>query len=238
MKLRDPVCGMEIGWEEAVDHVVVGPVVMYFCCAGCARKFRDDPVAHVDVQAWLGEDPPAVEPGACEGEPRGLDPAGLASRSISRRAVPRIGRHTIDEVDALVVRRWRPYLGTELPPTLRARVLERALLLRAVAGTGEEAAYAERALAAEVVRLRSRDRFCEGLRQELDALSSAFEAVLLDLEVGPAELVRVHQRIAAGLQESRAWVFSPPQIPPQPSWRSPAARRAAVTETGGPDADG
>ena len=238
MKLRDPVCGMEIGWEEAVDHVVVGPVVMYFCCAGCARKFRNDPVAHVDVRAGLGDEPPVVEPGACGGEPRGLDAAGVARKSISCGAVPRIGRHTIDEVDALVVRRWRRLLGPERTPTLRARVLERALLLRAVAGTEEELAYAERALAAEVVRLRSRDPDREGLRRELDALSSAFETVLLDLEVGPDELARAHERIASGLAESRRWVFSPPRVPPQPSWRSPGARRSVVTEKEGPDGRG
>lgn len=237
MKQRDPVCGMEIGWEEAVDHVVVGPVVMYFCCPGCARKFRDDPVAHVDVRAWLGEESPAVDPGACGGEPLGHDASGVARKSISHDAVPRIGRHTIDEVDALVVRRWRRLLGLNPTSALRARVLERALLLRAVAATEEELAYADRALAAEVVRLRSRDPDPYRLHRELEAMGTAFEAVLADLEVGPTELVRVHERIASGLEESRTWVFSPPRVRQQPARRPRAARREAVAERRGLDGE-
>lgn len=37
---HDPVCGMTISWEEATDFEIVGPTVVYFCCAGCAERFR------------------------------------------------------------------------------------------------------------------------------------------------------------------------------------------------------
>ncbi len=233
MRLRDPVCGMEIGWEEAVDYEVVGPVLMYFCCTGCARRFRDDPVGHVDVGTWLGEEPPVVDRHACDGEPREeVGPPERARKSISRAAVARMGRHTIDEVDALVVLRWQRLLGPSGGSALRARVLERALLLRAVAGTEEELAYADRALAAEVVRLRSRDPDRNRIRRELDSLASAFGAVLPDLEVGPAELAGVRQRIARGLADIRTWVFLRPRFHQHNPWDSRTQRMEASAGRG------
>jgi hypothetical protein len=223
---------MEIGWEEAVDYTVVGPVLVYFCCTGCAHKFRDDPVGHVDVGAWLGEEPPVVDQHACDGESREVGPPERARKSISRAAVPRIGRHTIDEVDALVVRRWQRLLGPDGGSTLRARVVERALLLRAVARTEEDLAYADRAMAAEVVRLRSRDPDRNRIRRELDELANAFGAVLVELEVDPAELVRVQQRIATGLDESRTWVLARPRVRPHGSWPSTTTRKEGAGKEG------
>lgn len=233
MRLRDPVCGMEIGWEEAVDYAVVGPVLVYFCCAGCARRFRDDPVGHVDVGAWLGEEAPVVDRHACDGEPReDGGPPERARKSISRAAVARIGRHTLDEVDALVVLRWQRLLGPSGGSALRARVLERALLLRAVAGTEEELAYADRALAAEVVRLRSRDQDRNRIRRELDFLAFAFGAVLPDLEVGPAELAGIRQRIEGGLADIRTWVFAQPRAQQHYPWASRTTRMESSAERG------
>lgn len=42
MMIRDPVCGMAIAWEEAADFEIVGGNVIYFCCAGCAARFRHE----------------------------------------------------------------------------------------------------------------------------------------------------------------------------------------------------
>ena len=76
MRFRDPVCGMEVRWEEAVDYEVVGPIVVYFCCSGCASRFREDPERHVDVHTWLGDEAVGGDAADCSGEPLDLGAAG------------------------------------------------------------------------------------------------------------------------------------------------------------------
>ncbi len=42
-KVRDPVCGMMIKPEKAVDSVTLRGVTYYFCTHVCKREFDSDP---------------------------------------------------------------------------------------------------------------------------------------------------------------------------------------------------
>lgn len=207
MRYRDPVCGMEIRWEEAVDYEVLGPVIVYFCCAGCAARFREDPSRHVDVRAWVsgGAD---VSEAHCSGEPLPLAPEEATARgSRTRATAPRIGGLTLDEVEALIVRHWRRLLGGG-PGRLRTRTLERALLTFGLATDPDRRRDIDRLLAAEVARLRVRDLDSDRIAQELALLPRAFAAVLLDGSIGPVEAVRLYEAIGDKLELIRPWVFS------------------------------
>lgn len=43
MKVKDPVCGMKIEKEEAVEKVEYMGKEYYFCSQECAEKFKDNP---------------------------------------------------------------------------------------------------------------------------------------------------------------------------------------------------
>ncbi len=219
MRFRDPVCGMEIRWEEAVDYEVVGPVVVYFCCAGCATRFRQDPTRHVDVQAWV-EGGGARDTRRCGGDPLALrprEPAARRSRTLA--AEPRIGALTLDEVEALVTRHWRRLLG-DAQGRLRARTLERALLTFALTDDADRRKDIDRLLAAEVVRLRVREMDTERIENELSVLPQAFAAVLLDATVGPAETAELYEAVEKKLAEIRPWVSARHAGPRKPVRRA------------------
>lgn len=205
MRFRDPVCGMEIRWEEAVDYEVVGPVVVYFCCTGCATRFREDPTQHVDVHAWVAEGV-RTKTDRCGGEPLALRPQeSTARRSRTRATAPRVGALTLDELEALVMGHWRRLLGDD-HGRLRARTIERALLTFALTDDGERRRDIDRLLAAEVARLRTREIDTERIAAELAVLPRAFAAVLLDVTVGPAETAELYVAVEKKLAEIRPWV--------------------------------
>jgi YHS domain-containing protein len=211
MMTRDPVCGMEIRWEEAVGYAVLGPVVVYFCCGGCATRFRQDPTRHVDVEAWLSDDNPATEGDGCDARPLPFQRESRAHRSLQRSAVPRLGRLTLDELEDLVQLHWRRRLGAGEPGALRTRVLERCLLLRAATGAIESRdPESDRFLAAEVARLRDRRHERRRIALELDALPAAFAAALLEAEMEGAEVARIRAVLEADLAEAVSWTFGRP----------------------------
>ena len=53
---RDPVCGMTVDPAGAKATAAHGGKTYYFCCVGCATKFRADPEHYLDASS-----PPAVE---------------------------------------------------------------------------------------------------------------------------------------------------------------------------------
>lgn len=60
-KVIDPVCGMTIDSETAVDREMYDGETWHFCNLGCAKKFRDNPAAYVqatsqDNRRWDGHD--------------------------------------------------------------------------------------------------------------------------------------------------------------------------------------
>jgi Cu+-exporting ATPase len=48
---RDPVCGMMVDPTRAAAQVVHGDKTYYFCCAGCAGKFRAEPAKYLSAKA-------------------------------------------------------------------------------------------------------------------------------------------------------------------------------------------
>lgn len=66
MRLRDPVCGMEIGWEEAVGLCGRWTGSCVLLLHRVRPQVPGHPAGHVDVGAWLGEEPPVVDRHACD----------------------------------------------------------------------------------------------------------------------------------------------------------------------------
>jgi Cu+-exporting ATPase len=48
---RDPVCGMTVDTARATAQVVYAGKTYYFCCAGCADKFRAEPAKYLSSNA-------------------------------------------------------------------------------------------------------------------------------------------------------------------------------------------
>src|SRR3984957_5105186 len=51
MMERDPVCGMTVDAARAAAQVVYAGKTYYFCCAGCADKFRAEPAKYLSSNA-------------------------------------------------------------------------------------------------------------------------------------------------------------------------------------------
>lgn len=49
MKVKDPVCGMEINSEEAEATSVYNGKTYYFCSQTCKNKFDKDPKKYIKV---------------------------------------------------------------------------------------------------------------------------------------------------------------------------------------------
>ncbi len=49
-RVRDPVCGMEIDPEEAVDSVEYAGRSYYFCSPDCAARFKADPESYASPE--------------------------------------------------------------------------------------------------------------------------------------------------------------------------------------------
>src|SRR5882724_3759819 len=45
--MRDPVCGMEVQPDSAAASETYAGQTYYFCCKGCAAKFRADPAKYL-----------------------------------------------------------------------------------------------------------------------------------------------------------------------------------------------
>ena len=44
--MRDPVCGMSIDEDDAVETIAYGSTTYYFCSTDCGDAFRHDPDSH------------------------------------------------------------------------------------------------------------------------------------------------------------------------------------------------
>src|SRR5579863_889986 len=49
MMEHDPVCGMTVDAARAAAQVVYAGKTYYFCCAGCADKFRAEPAKYLSA---------------------------------------------------------------------------------------------------------------------------------------------------------------------------------------------
>jgi Cu+-exporting ATPase len=52
MMERDPVCGMMVSPARAAAQAVYAGKTYFFCCAGCADKFRADPAKYLNMKAF------------------------------------------------------------------------------------------------------------------------------------------------------------------------------------------
>ena len=50
----DPVCGMTVDPERSATRVEHSGKTFYFCCAGCANKFRAEPERYLNTRAPVG----------------------------------------------------------------------------------------------------------------------------------------------------------------------------------------
>lgn len=50
MKVKDPVCGMEIDPETAADKSEYQGKTYYFCAPGCKKAFDKDPQKYISTE--------------------------------------------------------------------------------------------------------------------------------------------------------------------------------------------
>jgi heavy metal translocating P-type ATPase len=91
-RVRDPICGMKVDPATAKHSVTHGATTYYFCCGGCANRFRQDPavaLAKTSAKARAGKYVcpmcPGVEsavPAACPKCGMALEPAAPARKTL------------------------------------------------------------------------------------------------------------------------------------------------------------
>src|SRR6185369_12343815 len=61
--MRDPVCGMEVQPDSAAASETYAGQTYYFCCKGCAAKFRADPAKYLAPKPVQVDAPSLVQIG-------------------------------------------------------------------------------------------------------------------------------------------------------------------------------
>ncbi len=86
---KDPVCGMTVEPSRAKAHVEHGGKTYFFCCEGCAGKFRANPETYLNAPAAepMRADLPLVQLG-------GIKPAVRAEHAAARSASPSRSKKT------------------------------------------------------------------------------------------------------------------------------------------------
>jgi hypothetical protein len=190
MRAIDPVCGMAIAWEEATDFELAGDSVFCFCCPGCAARYREtfrDPAGAAAHWTRLT--------GECRDSARRLS-SGFRGVGIPLGLLPRMGACTLDEFEALVVKRWRLILGYAVGRRCVCRTVERAVLLLAVEDLdGAERHRIDVLIAAETARLRTDDFVHVRAIAELEALPAAVETTLVGVDADSIRSARVRRRV-------------------------------------------
>jgi YHS domain-containing protein len=57
---RDPVCGMEVNPDEAIENDEYQGKTYYFCSLACAEKFESDPERYTGEETGEGVDESSV----------------------------------------------------------------------------------------------------------------------------------------------------------------------------------
>lgn len=57
---RDPICGMEVNPDEAIEDARYQGTTYYFCSAECAEKFESDPERYAGMGSGEGLDEPGT----------------------------------------------------------------------------------------------------------------------------------------------------------------------------------
>src|SRR4051812_26500517 len=83
--VRDPVCGMTVVPENSAASVQYQGETYYFCCAGCATKFKTDP------ERYLHPQPPAPKEVAAQQNVEYTCPMDPEVRQLGPGTCPKCG---------------------------------------------------------------------------------------------------------------------------------------------------
>jgi YHS domain-containing protein len=209
MRIRDPVCGMVLEWEEAVEYVVVDERVFYFCCPACAVRFRE---------SLAGKRKPEA-PEACDGPPPHGLPADVPAslESVSAGAVPRVAGQSLDDFEAAVFRAWQRRLPRDYRARPECRTLERALILQSLLPSDPERRRRSEVLtAAEIARLRTPRLEQNRVHAELRAIPGAFEEALRDAALSQVQVRACMRKVRMLVQDLEFWLRRDGQTPAAP----------------------
>lgn len=213
MRIRDPVCGMVLEWEEAVDYVIADERVFYFCCPACAARFRESRAGRRKLQA----------PGTCDGPPPHRLPmdAPASLESVSAGAVPRVAGQSLDDFEAALFHAWQRRLPGDYRTRPECRTLERALILQTLVPSDPEGRHRSEVLtAAEIARLRTPRLERNRVQAELRAIPGAFEEALRDATLSQAQVDACIRNVRMLVQDLEFWLRrdgrQTPAAPPSP----------------------
>ena len=99
---RDPVCGMSVLAEKAKATVEHGGKTYYFCCGGCAAKFRAEPEKYLTAKAHVPSQGQMIQLGGVSTPPKMSSAPVAASPNIpkSHDAQESVGAHSKAEAQA------------------------------------------------------------------------------------------------------------------------------------------
>lgn len=198
MRIRDPVCGMVLEWEEAVEHVVVDDQAFYFCCPECADRFRDGLTNGRAPQPPDAADMPTRLSVARE---------TASSGSVRADAVPRVADRNLDDFESALFRAWRRRLPRDCRARPESRTLERALIIQTLAPCNPERRRRSEVLtAAEIARLRDPRIDRNRIRVELRVLPEALAETLLEAGLSAAQTSACVRKARAFLDDIEHWL--------------------------------
>ncbi|MEJ2678545.1 MAG: hypothetical protein P8174_05635 [Gemmatimonadota bacterium] len=209
MRIRDPVCGMVLEWEEAVEHVVVDERVFYFCCPACAVRFREG----------LAKKRTPEAPEACDGAPPHRLPVDVPAwqESVSAGAVPQVAGQSLDDFEAALFRAWQRRLPQDYRARPECRTLLRALILQSLVPSDPERRHRSDVLtAAEIARLRTPRLERNRVHTELRAVPAAFEEALRDAALSQVQVSACMRKVRMLVQDLEFWLRRGRQTPAEP----------------------
>lgn len=202
MRVLDPVCGMCIDWEEARAFQVVDERVVYFCCRGCADRFRQAPEGHLEHRA-PGQDQASCPPA----RPRTRITSHGVPTAVPVASLPTVGTLHVDDFAEVLQRAW---VGDDTDKRA-CRVLARALLSRVV-GRAEAHRIAVR-IAAEVSLLRRKCDNLDAIQDLITRLPEAMAVACREADLPPRDTLRLRGAMVEQVADTRSWLASWHAVP-------------------------
>lgn len=197
MRVLDPVCGMCIEWEEACAFEVVDERVVYFCCRGCADRFRQAPEEHLERRVRTRDQ------ASCPPAPR---PIPITSHGVPTTvpvaSLPTVGTLRVDDFAEVLQRAW---IGDGAAKRA-CRVLARALLSQ-VMGWAEAHRITVR-IAAEISLLRHQCDDLDTIQDLLARLPEAMAVASREADLPRRDTRRLHSAMAEQVADTRSWLAS------------------------------
>lgn len=197
MRVLDPVCGMCIEWEEACAFEVVDDRVVYFCCRGCADRFREAP------EEYLERRTPTRDQASCPPAPRSIPITSHGvPTTIAVEALPMVGTLHVDDFERELERAW---VGDD-SARRACRVLARALLSRVIGWA--EAHHISVRIAAEISLLRHQCDDLDTVQDQLARLPEAMAMACREAGLPLHEAHRMRRSMAEQAADARSWLAS------------------------------